>query len=153
MAELHPSYRPATLCEVCARALGHCPWSEPGNQSPVPGWDAIRNDIYADNGVPGVKRFAESYIVLQCPLFVLEEHNRWAFERFDPEKIKKRVQHPQGKRKKVRMINTGQVYESTKATAAATGLCATSIRMVCGKPGMRLKGTMWEYVEEEHREG
>ena len=72
-------YRPATLCEVCNNACGGCVWSKHGVQKPVPGWDAIRRDL-SDSG--------ESYIVLDCPKFELEEHNRWAYEKFDREKIR-----------------------------------------------------------------
>jgi hypothetical protein len=79
-------YRPATLCELCKNACGNCPWSEKDRQTPVKGWDAIRNDIACDT-----KTRVESYVVLDCPLFELEEHNRWAYEKFDREAIRKRL--------------------------------------------------------------
>lgn len=81
-------YRPATLCEVCDKACGGCSWSKKGVQKPVAGWDAIRNDL-RDAG--------ESYIVLSCPEFVVEEKNRWAYEKFDPEAI--REQYEKGDRR------------------------------------------------------
>lgn len=85
-------YNPRTLCEVCAKASGHCPWSEKDVQKPVEGWDAIRHDLgtFARKyGKRVVSATLESYIVLDCPLFVLEEHNRWAYEKFDREAIRK----------------------------------------------------------------
>lgn len=77
-------YTPNTLCEVCEKACGGCPWSKHGVQRPVYGWDAIRKDIRVSKDAPPL----ESYIVLDCPLFELEERHRWAYEKFDPEAIR-----------------------------------------------------------------
>ena len=78
-------YVPRTLCELCANAYGGCSWSEKNVQRPVEGWDAIRNDVLV-----AARKYSESYIVLDCPLFELEEHNRWAYEKFDREAVRKR---------------------------------------------------------------
>lgn len=74
------NYKPLTLCELCTKACGFCTWSERGVQKPVEGWKAIRRDLL------GV---GESYLVLECPEFDLEERHRWAYEKFDPEWIKR----------------------------------------------------------------
>ena len=79
-------YKPITLCEVCTKACGKCSWSKYGVQKPVDGWTAIRRDILACGGM------TESYLVLDCPEFVLEEHNAWAFARFDPEAIRQKYE-------------------------------------------------------------
>lgn len=61
-----------TICWGCARALLRngvaCPWSL--HFQPVPGWTAIRNDVYAQNNGARTKRTTESYIVIKCPLFL-----------------------------------------------------------------------------------
>lgn len=94
-ARMYPNYRPATLCEVCANACGGCSWSAYGVQQPVKGWDAIRHDVAANDKSKGEARQAmsESYVVLGCPEFKLEEHHRWAYERFDPEAARRRLLH------------------------------------------------------------
>lgn len=77
-----PSVTPIrTLCEVCGNACGGCSWSEYGVQRPVPGWDAVRNDIRTpgDRAKPRV----ESYAVLDCPEFVLEERYAREYQAFD----------------------------------------------------------------------
>lgn len=87
------TYRPATLCEVCERACGRCCWSAFGVQQPVPGWDAVRRDILGTDtrGRTGPGAYVESYVVLYCPEFALEEKNRWAYERFRPEDVRREV--------------------------------------------------------------
>lgn len=84
-------YRMRTLCEVCANAYGGCSWSKRGVQQPVEGWDAIRHDLTTFTRRKDGKNIGntmESYMVLKCPQFELEEHNRWAYEKFDPEAIR-----------------------------------------------------------------
>lgn len=158
MMELHPTYCPKTLCEVCANATGFCPWSEKGHQRPVPGWNAIRKDFPSGDKY---KVPVESYIVLRCPLFELEEHNRWAYERFDPEKIRAKyaghiidgVAPRQGIWKKVRCIDTGMVYPSAMEAAKQTGKKAYSIRAACtGLTQTTRDGSRWEYITEETHE-
>ena len=93
MTMLHPYYKPLTLCEVCAKACGRCPWSKKDVQQPVEGWDAIRNDVGLQEHRRGElrQRLCESYVVLACPLFELEERHRWAYERFDPELVRRKL--------------------------------------------------------------
>ena len=56
----------ATLCWSCARATGHCSWSD-GSFTPVPGWKAIKTVIRSD---PNKKQNAmDSFLVLDCPLY------------------------------------------------------------------------------------
>lgn len=95
MAKQHPNYKPTTLCDVCANACGGCSWSEQGVQQPVEGWDAIRHDVAANDKSKGYARMtlSESYVVLACPMFELEERHRWAYERFDPEVTRRRLAH------------------------------------------------------------
>lgn len=52
-----------TICWECANACGGCSWSRK-KAKPVPGWDAIRHDLYG-----GI----ESYIVISCPEFAPDE--------------------------------------------------------------------------------
>lgn len=52
-----------TLCWDCANACGGCSWSDHWLHRPVEGWDAIRTDLKAKDGV------IESYIVVECPEF------------------------------------------------------------------------------------
>ncbi len=80
-----------TLCEVCGNACGGCEWTEA--YVPVPGWDAVRRDVTNKtvwNGKTRCQR-EESYVVLRCPKFLLED--RWAawFETWDPEKRRKEL--------------------------------------------------------------
>lgn len=85
-------YRMRTLCEVCANAYGGCSWSKRGVQQPVEGWGAIRRDLTTFAGKYSktpVANAPESYMVLDCPLFELEERHRWAYEKFDREEIRK----------------------------------------------------------------
>lgn len=80
-----------TKCWDCAKACGHCPWSEYNRQRPVPGWTAIRRDVKMQGTCGGklVTRMVESYLVLDCPLFVpdaresetgKQAHRRWTQE-------------------------------------------------------------------------
>jgi hypothetical protein len=82
-------YKPATLCELCAKACGGCSWSKYGVQQPVEGWTAIRCDQICSGGE--FAREVESYVVVDCPEFELEEKNAWAWEKFDREYVKERV--------------------------------------------------------------
>ena len=84
-------YTPVTLCEVCENACGggDCPWAECGVQQPVPGWTAIRRDLNGSLGEGTV----ESYVVLECPLFVVEEKNRWAYKKFNPAAVRRMMRH------------------------------------------------------------
>ena len=77
-----------TKCWDCARACGLCPWSEYKRQRPVPGWTAKRRDVKMQGTWCGrlVTRRVESYLVLDCPLFVesvregeteKQTHRRW----------------------------------------------------------------------------
>lgn len=83
-------YNMRTLCEVCAKACGDCPWSEYGKMRPVDGWDAIKTSVLTRRTQKGeyLPTKVESYIVLNCPLFELEEQHRWAYEKFDREAIR-----------------------------------------------------------------
>lgn len=153
MTELHPGYRPITLCEVCARAAGLCHWSQKDNMRPVPGWDAIRKDVRMQTTKGATQRFIESYIVLSCPLFELEEHNRWAYERFEPDRVRDKGGERCGGNKfhhrKVRCLDTDVVYSSAREAARALGLNAQSVRAACMGAVRAAKGLRWEYVEEE----
>ena len=74
-----PPFNASTLCDLCANACGFCEWSEYGNMRPVPGWEAIRNDILYFNGRENVK--IESYIVLDCPKYRPDENGaRYTFD-------------------------------------------------------------------------
>ena len=121
MTELEKKhYRPQTLCELCDNACGGCSWSEYGVQQPVKGWDAIRVDLMYNNQVySGFRKifFSESYIVLSCPQFKLEERSAWAFANFDPEKIRRRAfsgKYPRQSDVKeiVLQSNTGKAVEN-----------------------------------------
>ena len=75
-----PPFSASTLCDLCANACGFCEWSEYGNMRPVPGWEAIRNDILYFNGRENVK--IESYAVLSCPKFVPDANGaRYEFDK------------------------------------------------------------------------
>ena len=80
-----------TLCEVCGNACGGCEWTEFWTRRPVPGWDAVRRDVKNRHMWNGkvTYHYTESYVVLHCPKFRMEE--RWTewFEAFDPEKRRK----------------------------------------------------------------
>lgn len=148
MDQLHPNYRPKTLCEVCSKATGFCPWSEKGNMRPVPGWDAIRSGLkYQGTSV-------ESYIVLCCPQFSLEEKFQWAYERFNPERIRRKLSAADRKTKTwglqaVRCVETGVVYASIKEAAKSTGVYSTNIGAACRGQYRTAGGYRWEYVEED----
>lgn len=124
---------------------------------PVPGWDAIRNDLKMQVKAGENDRYVESYIVLRCPLFTLEEHYRWAYERFDPDHARdkggKRISGNRYRHKKVRCLDTGIVYPSVKEASAKTGSTEYTIRAACTGLTQKTKdGTRWEYVQEEKHE-
>lgn len=76
-----PPFSASTLCDLCANACGFCEWSEYGNMRPVPGWEAIRNDI-SSGRVDGSTVVLESYIVLDCPKFCPDANGaRYTFDR------------------------------------------------------------------------
>lgn len=63
-----PDFIPTTLCDLCANACGGCEWSDCGNMRPVPGWEAVRNDVKSCRGENN-DVVVESYVVLSCPKF------------------------------------------------------------------------------------
>lgn len=76
-----PQFNASTLCDLCANACGFCEWTEYGNMRPVPGWEAIRNDV-ASGRVDGSTVVLESYIVLDCPKFCPDANGaRYTFDR------------------------------------------------------------------------
>lgn len=76
-----PPFNASTLCDLCSKACGFCEWSEYGNMRPVPGWEAIRNDI-SSGRVDGSTVVLESYIVLDCPKFCPDANGaRYTFDR------------------------------------------------------------------------
>lgn len=77
---------PTTLCDMCGNACGHCRWSRKGVQKPVEGWDAVRRDIPVM--AEGELKWVESYVVIDCPQFQLEDRC-WAYYRmFDRDRIR-----------------------------------------------------------------
>lgn len=84
----HPEFKPRTLCDVCDKACGYCSWSKHGVQRPVEGWTAIRRDLVIQTSIKTKRsHLAESYVVLECPEFVVHPGEEWAYDRFDPERI------------------------------------------------------------------
>lgn len=84
-----PAFTPGTLCDLCGNACGHCSWSRKGEQKPVPSWDAVRRDVpmrYLDEVT-----WLESYVVLDCPEFLLEERSAVYMERFDRERLREKA--------------------------------------------------------------
>lgn len=83
-----------TLCDVCENACGGCEWSEKWVQKPVPGWDAVRRDVQnqAKYAHKDCYALVESYTVLHCPKFVLEEKRAQWYERWDPEKRRRELE-------------------------------------------------------------
>lgn len=146
MFDQHPNYCPQTLCEVCGNALGSCSWSEKDNQRPVPGWEAIRKDIIVGDG--NSRTLTESYTVFKCPQFKLEEHNRWAYDRFQNKlKGKERSKRSAWPRKMVRCINTGKIYTTIRAAAEDAGCTSATIHNFLRDPTRKTqKGLKWEYV-------
>lgn len=78
------SKRGDTLCWYCANVYGGCSWSA-RSKEPVDGWDAFRIDLlpqaYKMRTMKPCK--IESYIVVDCPQFVLdgrfaEEFSAWS---------------------------------------------------------------------------
>ena len=60
----------STLCWSCDKATGGCSWSK--QFKPVPGWDAVRNDVLVQygSGEHSKRLYDESYVVKACPEFV-----------------------------------------------------------------------------------
>lgn len=89
-SNIHPIL---TLCDVCENACGSCEWSEKWVQKPVPGWDAVRRDVSNETTIDGkrIQMLVESYIVLRCPKFVLEEKWAASYARWDPEKRREKL--------------------------------------------------------------
>lgn len=82
-------YIPGTLCELCGNACGHCCWSRKDVQVPVPGWDAVRRDVpmrYEKTTV-----WVESYVVLDCPEFRMEERSRAYWDKFDAQGLREKA--------------------------------------------------------------
>ena len=82
---------PHTLCEICANACGFCSWSEKDVQQPVPGWEAIRADL-VERQTGGQPRTVESYVVVKCPQFVLEEQYAKYYEAFGADTAQKQLE-------------------------------------------------------------
>lgn len=145
MFDEHPGYCPQTLCEVCDNALGGCSWSEKDKQQPVPGWTAVRKDIIVGDGKS--RHLTESYAVFKCPEFKLEEHNRWAYERFQKKlKIGERRSY-ESRAKKIRCINTGKIYPTIRAAAKDARCAAATISNFLKDPTRKTQnGLKWEYV-------
>lgn len=61
MMESERQYSSKQLCWSCAKACGHCAWSN-GRFRPIPGWDATPTTV----GVTKGKR-ARSYCIRYCP--------------------------------------------------------------------------------------
>lgn len=55
----------STICWKCKRAVLGCSWSK--SYIPVSGWIAVKTKIAANKN--GVKKYQESYKVIECPLF------------------------------------------------------------------------------------
>ena len=84
-----PAFTPETLCDLCENACGRCCWSRKDEQRPVPGWDAVRRDVpmrYEDRTV-----WMESYVVLWCPQFVLEDRSRIYWDKFDAQALREKA--------------------------------------------------------------
>lgn len=84
-----PEYTPSTLCEICQNACGGCAWSKYGEQKPVEGWEAIRNDLYVNHGTvtAPISFIQESYVVLACPEFEPDRFaDRFPFRRSEAER-------------------------------------------------------------------
>ena len=75
-----------TLCDFCANACGGCSWSQKDVQTPVPGWDAVRRDIPLDEVRP--LSFVESYVVIHCPEFSLENHRARQFRMVNWDRVR-----------------------------------------------------------------
>lgn len=85
-----PRFVPGTLCDLCGNACGHCSWSRKDVQRPVPGWDAVRRDVpmrFPDD----VTVWTESYVVLDCPEFVLEDRSAMYMELFDRDQLRRKA--------------------------------------------------------------
>ena len=79
-----PKKNQSTICGDCALAgfgcISKCPWER--EFKPVPGWDAIRQDIKVSKDDEEA-RYTESYLVRACPLYKKEERKcRGAWVRF-----------------------------------------------------------------------
>lgn len=84
-----PNFTPTTLCDLCSNACGHCRWSKKGVQQPVPGWDAVRRDVPMQHTLS--TEWVESYVVLDCPEFRLEERSRVYWDRFDAQGLREKA--------------------------------------------------------------
>lgn len=150
MFDEHPGYCPQTLCEVCDNALGGCSWSEKDKQQPIPGWTAVRKDIIVGDGKS--RHLTESYAVFECPQFKLEEHNRWAYDRFQKKMKREPKAARKGRSKKVRCINTGKIYSTIRAAAKDAECTPQTIHNFLKDPTRKtLKGIKWEYVVDGDR--
>lgn len=73
-----------SLCWYCANSYGGCSWSG-RSKEPVDGWDAFQIDQTVtdyNRGIPKIRKI-ESYIVIECPQFDLddrfaEEFSAWS---------------------------------------------------------------------------
>lgn len=87
-----------TKCEYCANACGGCSWSEYGVQNPVEGWDAVRRDVPIRQQIDKkyTRQYMESYVVIGCPKFSLEERSRREHDSVDWRKMRWRALQKKG---------------------------------------------------------
>lgn len=84
----------STLCWCCSNAYGGCSWSI--KYEPVEGWDAIRNDLHiytTQDGLIAGPRESISYVVLECPEFVLDERFKEEYAQYSRESVVKKLKH------------------------------------------------------------
>ena len=75
-----------TQCLACNNAYGGCQWSR--DFIPIPGWDAIRNDLV---DTAPYHREIESYTVLDCPEFELDPRFSSEYQKYSPENVRRAV--------------------------------------------------------------
>lgn len=64
-----------TLCWTCQNYAKGCEWSESRATIPVPGWNAVENELFTSHTVNGVNHIykTKSYCVLDCPKYKRDE--------------------------------------------------------------------------------
>lgn len=92
-----------SLCWYCANAYGGCSWSG-RSKEPVDGWDAFQIDqtVTDCNRCKPKKRKIESYIVVECPQFDLDDRFAEEFSAWSKRKaivLAKKKRREQRKRK------------------------------------------------------
>lgn len=84
----------SSLCWYCSNVYGGCSWSI--KYEPIDGWEAIRNDLHVHTTIDGnmtEPRTVESYAVLECPQFIIDDRFKEEYANYSKEAIIQKLEN------------------------------------------------------------